>query len=173
MPIFRPAAFALGAALLAASAAAQDNVPATVGSFAGWTVYMMPDGARDACYAVASPSRPDAADANRHKPNLMVTHRPGEKIYNVVSVDLGTDLPANGSADVAIGRTSFDFFTKDHTAWSRDADTDKAVVTAMAAGNEFAIKAKLPKGRVLADTYSLQGFSQALAALDKACKYRR
>jgi hypothetical protein len=153
--------------------AAPPGAPVELGHFGGWTAYSFPDGKRDSCYALAGPSKPDDGLKQRAKPNLMVTHRPAEKTFNVVSINMGIDLPANGSADVAVGKASFDFFTKEHSAWSRDADTDKAVVTAMAAGQELTVKLKAYKGKPVVDTYSLQGFPQALAAIDKACKYRR
>ncbi|HLY56938.1 MAG TPA: invasion associated locus B family protein, partial [Stellaceae bacterium] len=96
-----------------------------------------------------------------------------KSVLPIVSLDLGLDLPLNGAADVTIGKTDFSFFTKDHSAWSRDADADKAAVTAMVQGNTLVIKAKSAKGKALTDSYSLSGFSDALAAIDKACKYKR
>jgi invasion protein IalB len=170
--------FLAAAILLAAAPAVADPPPAApaapteVGRFSGWTVYTLPDGKRSVCYAVSAPAKADDA-VRRGKPNLMVTHRPAERVFNVVSVLMGYDLPANGSAEVSIGKTNFDFFTKDQSAWSRDADTDKAVVAAMAQGQELVIKAKSAKGKPTADTYSLAGFTQALNSIDKYCKYKR
>jgi hypothetical protein len=157
---------------IARAADAPTPLPKEIGRFNGWAVYTFADGRRDSCYAVEEPTKPDNTGKPRSKPNLMVTHRPAEKTYNVVSINLGLALPLNGTADVAIGKTQFDFFTRDHSAWSRDADTDKAVVAAMAAGQDLVVKAKLAT-RSIVDDYSLTGFSQALAALDKACSYRR
>ena len=160
------------AAAMAGPAGAQPDAPTQIGQFSGWTAYTMPDGKRAACYVLATPAKADDS-VTRAKPNLMVTHRPSEKTFNVVSLDLGLDLPLNGAADVTIGKTDFSFFTKDHSAWSRDADTDKAVVTAMVQGNTLVIKTKSAKGKALTDSYALSGFSDALAVIDKACKYKR
>jgi len=172
MPLIRSLAASIAAILCALPAAAQTDAPTQIGQFSGWTAYTMPDGKRAACYALSTPDKADDS-VKRAKPNLMVTHRPSEKTYNVVSLDLGLDLTLNGSADVTVGKTDFSFFTKDHSAWSRDADTDKAVVTAMVQGKELVIKAKPAKGKPLADSYDLTGFAAALAAIDKACAYKR
>ncbi len=141
-------------------------------SRAGWTAYTVQEGGRQVCYVVAEPDKTDPK--RKHKPHLMVTHRPAEKIYNVVSIDLGQDLPANGSAEVAIGKEKFDsFFTRQTSAWSRDAETDKAATIAMTKAKALTVRIKLGKGLDLADSYSLAGFVDALAAIDKICKARR
>ena len=158
--------------LIALPAAAQTVAPTELGHFNGWTAYTLPDGKRTTCYAVTGPSKTDP-NVKQSKPNLMVTHSPSEHTYNVVSIDLGAELAPGTAADVAIGKTTFDFFTKDKSAWSRDADTDKTVVVAMTQGQDLAVKTRPPKGRSLTVSFSLAGFPQAVAAIDKACKYKR
>ena len=154
-------------------AASTPAAPTPIGTFDSWKAYAMPDGAKQMCYALSGPSSmPDKS--KRAKVYIMVTHRPAEKTFNVVSVALGYTAPTNGAASVTVGKDKFDFFTRDQTAWSRDADTDKAVVTSMRKAQTVLVKAKPSKGGAeTIDSYSLLGFQAALDAIDKACKVKR
>jgi hypothetical protein len=167
------AAIRLGAVALAAlvgtafAARADDAAPKQLVQSSGWTSYTVQEGGRLVCYALAEPDKPDPK--RKHKAHLMVTHRPAEKIFNVVSIDMGQDLAADGSADVTIGKDKYDFFTRQSSAWSRDADTDKNATISMTKAKILTVKLKSG----LTDSYSLMGFTDALAAIDKACKARR
>jgi len=155
------------------TAATPPASPTSIGKFDTWTAYTMPDNGKLMCYALSNPASM-ADKSKRAKAYLMVTHRPAEKTLNVVSIELGYPTTANGSAAVAVGKQKFDFFTRDQTAWSRDSDTDKTVVTVMRKSETLTIKAKPAKaGAETTDSYSLLGFPAALDAIDKACKVKR
>ena len=47
---------------------------------------------------------------------------------------------------------------------------DRAIVAAMKAGRQMIVRGTSTRGTLTTDTYSLSGFSAALAAIDKACK---
>ena len=64
-------------------------------------------------------------------------------------------------------------FTKGDTAWARTAELDKAIVEAMVKGKQAVVKGTPEKGPSTTDTYSLAGFAQALAMIDKACGVKR
>jgi hypothetical protein len=64
-------------------------------------------------------------------------------------------------------------FTKGDTAWSRTSDLDKTIVEAMAKGRQAILKATPQKGPPTSDSYSLSGFAQTLALIDKACGIKR
>jgi len=155
-------------------AAPPTATPKQLGAFHGWTAYTLNDGKSEICYVVGSPNTQEPAKIKRDA-HLLITHRPADKAFNVVSVEPSPNFAfAKGSdVTVAIGKQSFDFFTAADTAWSRDSDTDKAVVTAMSKGKELTVKAKPAKGPEIADTYVLTGFGEALGAIDKACKVKR
>ena len=63
-------------------------------------------------------------------------------------------------------------FTKGRNAWNRDAQVDRAMVEAMKGGSELVIKGTSQRGTLTTDTYSLNGFSAALAAIMKACEVK-
>ena len=157
-----------------APAAGGAAAPKQLGEYHAWTAYTMSDGKGEICYVVGSPKIQEPAKLKRDA-HLLITHRPADKAFNVVSVEPAPNFAfAKGSdVTVAVDKQSFDFFTANDTAWSRDSDTDKAVVTAMAKGKELTIKAKPARGTDVSDTYVLTGFGDALAAIDKACKAKR
>jgi len=169
--------------LIAAAPAATPTAPAApapaapapklLGEFKDWAAYTMVEPRGEICYAVSKPKKAEPAKTKRGEAHLLVTHRPSEKQNNVVSVELGFPTVKDSSATVMIGKDKFDFFTDKQTAWTRDSDTDKAVVTAMARSSDFTAKVKPAAGGEASDSYSLAGFSDALAQIDKACKVKR
>jgi hypothetical protein len=168
---------ALAAALLgllaAGPALAQAPVPKLLGEYKDWAAYTMTAAKGEICYAVSKPKKLEPAAMKRTEAHLLVTHRPAEKQNNVVSVELGYNAAKDSKAEMLVGKDKFDFFTDKQTAWARDSDTDKAVVTAMARGTDVTAKAKPAGASETTDTYSLAGFSDALAQIDKACKVTR
>ena len=161
--------------LLAGSALADDAAPKQIGSSGNWTAYTMQEGKAQICYALTQPSKQDDKLKGRAKSHLLVTHRPAEKTFNVVSIELGYDVAPDAAAAVTVGKDKdkFDFFTKQQTAWARDADTDKATVTAMAKATDMTVKAKPAKGADTTDSYALAGFPEMLKKIDEACKVKR
>ncbi|MBV9686067.1 MAG: hypothetical protein JO096_02510, partial [Alphaproteobacteria bacterium] len=59
------------------------------------------------------------------------------------------------------------------SAWARTAELDKAIVEAMTRGKQVIVKGTPTTGPVTTDTYSLAGFAQAIALIDKACDVKR
>ena len=70
---------------------------------------------------------------------------------------------------LTIDDNNFEMFSKGDTAWV-DTGTDKKIVAAMKAGKSLKVKGTSWRGKTTEDSYSLQGISAALAAIDKACK---
>jgi Invasion associated locus B (IalB) protein len=166
----------VGAVVLSAAAPAAVDAPAPklLGAYQDWTAYTIDEPRGGViCYAISKPKKLAPATLKRGDATLLVTHRPVEKQINVVSVELGFAPARDSSAAIQVGKDKFDFFTEKQTAWARDSETDKAVVTAMAHGADFTAKAKPAAGGDSVDNYSLAGFPDALAQIDKACKIRR
>jgi hypothetical protein len=158
-----------------ATGAAASPPPASqrLGSAEGWTAYEFKEKSEQVCYLAGEPQKSEPAGVRRKPPTAMVTHRPDEKVANVVSFDEGYPLKEGSSAVLDIGGTKFDLFTKGNSAWAATSDLDKTIVEAMAKGKQAILKATPQKGKPTTDTYSLAGFSQALAMIDKACGIKR
>ncbi|MGL1213289.1 hypothetical protein ACSTK9_23400, partial [Vibrio parahaemolyticus] len=67
-------------------------------------------------------------------------------------------------------KTKFKLFTRDDSAWTYNANDDKAVLAAMEKGQSAVIKASPAKGADFVDTYSLDGLTKAKQTIDGACK---
>jgi hypothetical protein len=144
-----------------------------LGTVDGWTAYAYNENSGKVCYLAGAPKKSEPAGGKRKHPLAMVTHRPGEKAGNVVSFVEGYPLKEGSEVSLDVGGAKFDLFTKGDSAWARTAELDKAIVEAMAKGNQAVVKGISRQGQPTTDTYSLAGFAQALALIDKACDVKR
>ena len=144
-----------------------------LGKSGAWTAYASNDKTGRVCYLIGEPRKSEPAGAGRKSPMAMVTHRPAEKIANVVSFIEGYPLKDGSDVTLQVGSGKFDMFTKGDSAWARTAELDKTVVEALARGHDAVVKGLPQKGRPTIDTYSLAGFAKALALIDKACGVKR
>jgi hypothetical protein len=154
----------------AAAAAGPTN---RLGSVLSWSAYDYRGRSGLVCYLIGDPRKTEPARIRRKPPMAMVTHRPGEKVFNVVSFVEGYPLKKGSDVSLDIDGKKFDMFTDGDTAWSRTSETDKAIVEAMAKGRTAVVTGIPEKGPPTVDTYSLSGFSRALALIDKACGVKR
>jgi invasion associated locus B (IalB) protein len=144
-----------------------------LGAAASWTAYAYKEKSGKVCYVVGEPQKQGSTGRKRDHPLAMVTHRSGEKIANVVSFVEGYPLKEGSDVSLDIGGAKFDLFTKGDSAWARTAELDKAIVDAMAKGRQAVVKGVAQNGRPITETYSLAGFAQVLALIDKACDVKR
>jgi hypothetical protein len=159
----------------AAPAPAAQAAPgaSALGKFDAWAAYTSQDKTGKVCYLVGQPQKSDPAGFGRKTPTAMVTHRPVEKIANVVSFVEGYALKDGSEVALDIGGSKFELFTKDDSAWARTADLDKSIVAALAKGKQAVVKGVPQKGPPTTDIYPLAGFAKALALIDKACDVQR
>jgi hypothetical protein len=144
-----------------------------LGDADGWTAFAYSEKSGKVCYLSGEPKKSEPAGGNRKRPLAMVTHRPGEKVANVVSLVEGYPLKEGSEVSLDIGGAKFDLFTKGDSAWARTPELDKSIVEAMAKGKQAIVKGAPQKGKATTDTYSLAGFAEALALIDKACDVKR
>jgi len=152
---------------------AKEATPATtqsLGRFDGWAAYASQDKIGRVCYIAGEAQQKGPSGK---APMAMVTHRPAERITNVVSFVEGVPLKDGSDVSVEIGGTKFDLFTKDDSAWARTAELDKTIVAALAKGKQAVVRSVPQRGAPMTDVYPLVGFPKALAAIDKACGVKR
>src|SRR5438477_2161175 len=134
-----------------------------LGSVEGWTAYAYNEKSGKVCYLAGEPKKSEPAGGKRKHPVAMVTHRPGEKVANVVSFVEGYPLKEGSDVSLDIGGTKFDLFTKGDSAWARTADLDKTIVEAMVKGKQAIVMGMPEKGHWLTRTYALAGCPKGLA----------
>ena len=155
-----------------APAPAKEAAPATqsLGKFDGWAAYASQDKVGRVCYLAGEAPQKGPTG----KPAMaMVTHRPAEKIANVVSFIAGYPLKEGSEVALDIGSAKFELFTKDDSAWARTAELDKSIVAVLAKGKQAVVKSVPQRGPPTTEIYPLAGFAKALAAIDKACGVKR
>jgi Invasion associated locus B (IalB) protein len=144
-----------------------------IGGAGAWNAYLYKAKSGRVCYLAGAPQKSEPAKFRHKPPSMTVTHRPEENVFNVVSFDEGYLLKEGSDTTLAVDGTKFDLFTKGDSAWSRTADLDKTIVEAMAKGKQAVVKGIPEKGPPTTQTYSLAGFAQTLALIDKACGVKR
>jgi invasion protein IalB len=151
------------------AAAAKDAAaegPKVLGTFGDWSAYLENGKDGKVCYAASLPKKSRNAPRERGKAYVLVSDRPTEKSFGVISVAAGFPLKKGSPALLEINGTKFELYSVADTAWSRD---DRPVVAALMKGKAANFAAAPVKGEPVTDTYSLEGFGEARAAIDKAC----
>ena len=148
------------------SAAAPTN-GGHLGTFGDWEAYR--DAREGFCYAGSKPVKEEGRYTQRGEVFVLVTHRPKEKSFNVVSFEAGYAFKEGAEAAATIGAQSFALYGHGEQAWAKDSDGDSQLVKAMRAGSTLVVKGTSARGTLTTDTYSLKGVSAALDAIDKGC----
>ncbi|HTW53732.1 MAG TPA: invasion associated locus B family protein [Stellaceae bacterium] len=157
----------------ATAANADPGVAKPLGGADSWSAFVAQNKTGKVCYLIGEPEKSEPAGVKRTGAMAMVTHRTADNVSNVVSFDEGYPLNENDDVTVEIGRNKFPLFAKDDTAWARTSELDKTIVVTLAKEKEAIVKGTPVKGHPTVDTYSLAGFSKALALIDKACGVKR
>jgi hypothetical protein len=155
-------------ALLPCVVAAQ--VPKEIGTYRAWRAYVYTDSkGNKVCFMDSEPADTHPANVRRGQIYTLVTHRPGDKVRNEVSIFVGYPFKDGSTVKVTIGDGSFTLFTDADSAWNYDARGDRSMVEAMVKGNTMVVEGESSRGTNTRDTYSLAGFTAARDAIDKAC----
>src|SRR3546814_13260162 len=94
---------------------------------------------------------------------FLVWHRPAQKEFDVVQVDIGYPLKEKSEVEVAIGGKSWMLFTRDQNAWTYRPEDDKALVAALRAGPRMNVKGPSSRGNQPHDPSHLSAPSTAHA----------
>jgi invasion protein IalB len=145
--------------------AARPEGPKSIGTFQDWQAATHTEGGQTVCYALTR-AKPAGAVPGRGEVVLTVTHRPN--LRDAVAISAGFAYAANAEVKVEAGPAVFDFYTAQRSAFAREG---AKTVAAFNRGQQAVAKSPGPRGPV-SDTFSLKGFTQAYAAISKACPPR-
>jgi len=157
----------------ATAAMAED--PKSIGIYSDWEAVTVKDAKGKVCYITSNPKKADAGVKNRQKAYAMVTHRPAEKTFDVVSFVAGYNYKDGSKVVVDIDNEKLTLYTAGNAAWAWDnpaADdqaSDKKLVDAMRKGTSMTVHGTTARGTETTDSYSLIGFNKAYAAIGTAC----
>lgn len=161
------AAFVLALAFVApATGNAQETK--RIAQHGDWDAYTRGTGNSQFCYMVSKPQSA-SLQSRRGEIFFLVWHRPGQKEFDVVQVDIGYPFKEASEVEVRVGGDSWSLFTKEESAWTYKQADDKALVAALRKGSRMTVKGTSSRNNPTTDSYSLKGTSAAYAAINKAC----
>jgi hypothetical protein len=141
----------------------------TLGSAGPWSAYMSHDATGRVCFLAGQPQHSDGGMSGRRQPMAMVTHRPAEHIFNVVSFIEGYGLKPSSVVALVIGDRKFSLFVRGDSAWAPTSELDRAITTALSRGSSAVVAGEAANGSRTTDVYALTGFAKALALIDNGC----
>ncbi len=167
-------ACAVGAALAAFAAAPAATADKFLGRFEKWEAHRGGDGNDAYCFIAALPARSEGRIAKRGEATLMIAHFPKRKAFGQVQVKAGFALKKGVKLELAVGAKTFKLSADGDAAYGESAKENGEILAALK-GGKTATATGLPAtgppaaGPKVVDTYPLEGFAKALAAIDKEC----
>lgn len=160
----------VAAMLLFSYSASAQNAPKQIGEYDDWTAYTYKENGKNVCYMASTPKRDEGRYTKRGDMYVVITHRPGEKSFDVFNIVAGYDYKPSSSVSVKIGKETFtNLFTDKDKAWTNNDTEDKRIIKAMLRGERMIISGTSARGTQTKDTYSLKGFTRAYKAINAKC----
>jgi Invasion associated locus B (IalB) protein len=150
--------------LLTALFASPVSARESLGVFGDWGLFR--DGRGGAsCYIVSAPSA-SGNGKGRESSQLVVSRWPRQNVSAQVMAGAGTSIQ---SAALSTGGRNFKLAVRGDSGWMPDAQGDAQAVAALAASSRASVDGRTARGNRYSDNYSLTGFSEAYAAMQKMC----
>lgn len=159
-----------GAGVTQTPGATSDKLVATK---TAWSVFA--DTSPKECWGVSKPR--ESVNTRDGKPVavkrsdvlLFVTFRPGQA-GGETSFTSGYAFADKSTVDVTIDGQTFQMTTKGEWAWAASPDDDAKLMAALQKGTDASLTAHSGKGTQTKDTFSLSGFTAAMAEAASRCK---
>ncbi|MSO72634.1 MAG: hypothetical protein EXQ84_03360 [Rhodospirillaceae bacterium] len=156
-------------ALAGASGAFAQEVK-VLGTFGKWIAQTYKENGQPVCFMSAKPGTTEGIVKARGEVLIMVTHRPAEQAFDVLSVVAGYQYQPDSDAGLTVNGTRFNLFTNGERAWARDAQTDKTIVQLLINSNAATVRGISSRGTVTTDIFPLSGFTAAHKSISDTCK---
>lgn len=141
------------------------NGPRSIGVFGDWQAATTPEAGQSVCYAFVRLATSASAGGKGHEDIVLtVTQRSGSR--DAVAISTGVDFAPNTEVTMDVGSARLSFYTAQRSAFARDGH---AVVGSFAHAAQAVVHMPVPHGDTMAEHFSLKGFPQAYAAINKAC----
>ena len=138
--------------------------PKRIGKWGDWQAATHKEGQETVCYAFTRPTGSSPQAPGRGDVVLSVTERPGGR--DAVALSAGFAYRRSAEVEASADGVTLPFYTAGRSAFARDG---RAAVALFSKGRQAVVKSPAPRGKAVTDTFSLIGFSQAYAAINKAC----
>ena len=159
--------------VLALAAPASAETANLLGVFGNWSAYSAGSGSTMTCYAMSKPRAKQPKTAKRGDIFLIVSDWPGRKVKAEMQILPGYEYKANAPVTLAVGPDKFSFFSRNEAksgaAWLQSLTDSEKLVDTMSKGVSVVATGTSLRGTKTVDTYSLQGFNDALAKIHAVC----
>lgn len=155
-----------------AAAAAGGSEPTLIGQFGTWGAYSATPNGKKVCFALAKPSSSKTNPPNRPRDPAyaFISTRPGEKVFNEVSIMIGYVLKPGSESTIEVGGAAYAMYTQGDGLWIKNAAEEERMVDAMRKAADVTVKGVSAKGTETTDVFSLKGLSQALDRVAQDCR---
>ncbi len=140
-----------------------------IGTYGDWKAYSFTENGSIVCYASAQPRQRQPESLQRGDVYLLVTHRPSGNSFDVISITNGYTFLSGSAVQAIFSQSSYSLFVNDDTAWAKASSTDSQISASLRRGGSLIVIGTSAHRTNTTDTYSLNGASFALDAIDKAC----
>lgn len=161
------------AAMVGTGAFAQATSTNRVDAKTDWSVFVEDNPTE--CWGVSTPKNSvntrdgRVVAVNRGQTLLMVFYRPSAGATGQVAFTGGYPFAPGSTVNLNIGGTTFELFTEGEWAWPATTADDAKIITAMQRGAEAVASGRSGRGTNTQDTFSLLGFTAAVADAAKRC----
>ena len=159
-------------AVWAVPAVAQD-----LGRFTDWSAHQFTEEGKRLCLMFTQPKKAEGKYTRRGEIFALVSHRPDEQQFGIVSFEMGYPFAPGKELSVSIDdgpaiRIPVDDEAgpeDDSLMWHESPEVNARLVRAMQGGLRMVATGRSKRGTKTVDTYSLRGFSAAYKAISRAC----
>jgi hypothetical protein len=159
--------------ILASAAPASAETANLLGVFGNWSAFSTGTGNSMTCYAMSKPRAKQPKAAKRGDIYLMISDWPGRKVKAEAQIVPGYEYKANAPVTLAVGPDKFTFFSRNEaksgSAWIQSLTDSEKLIDTMGKGVSAVAAGTSSRGTKTVDTYSLQGFTDALAKIHATC----
>jgi hypothetical protein len=163
------------AVLFAGSPALAAEKAELLGVFQNWSAYSTGEGDAMTCYAISAPRAIEPKKANRGDIYLLVSDWPARKVKAEPEIVPGYPYKPGAVVTLGIGSEKFNFFSRNDedkhgAAWLQNLDDTPGLMDALKNGVSAVAIGYSTRGTKTVDTYSLAGFTDAVAKIHAVCK---
>jgi hypothetical protein len=162
--------FTLMTSILVFSGTVHAQEPKEISTHGAWAAYSYKADGGTVCYIISQPTKSEPANVRRDPIHFLVTHRTKGKSRNEVNTIIGYPFKKSSLSVLRVDGSKFEMFTNGDGAWLDSKTKDRQVVVAMKRGSKMTINGTSWRGTKTSDSYSLEGVTAAMDAIDKACK---
>jgi clan AA aspartic protease (TIGR02281 family) len=137
--------------------------------FGLWGVYKGSRDGKKVCFAQSKPFTSENNPPNRNPVYMLISTRPAEKVINEIRLKIGYQFKAGSEATAQIGGSTFRLLTHRDAAWAKSLNEQAKMIHAMRDADSVVIKGVSAKGTWSIDTFTLQGFGDAVDRAYQEC----